>query len=108
VATIEILYIALTEISHKQGACALRVGRDQKVYMICHQAICMHLTIVFFGELAQVREVHQVIAVLLEACHPIVSALDDMRGYARKNEPRWSRHNRNNGLRGARLTDLRL
>src|SRR5688500_1717419 len=98
VAAIEVLHVALAEISHEEGARALRSRRNQKVYMVRHEAVRMHPAIVFLGELAQMRQVHQVIAVLLEAGQPIVAPLNDMDGYARENQPRWPGHSRNNGL----------
>jgi hypothetical protein len=70
--------------------------------MVGHQTVRVHCAFVLFGQLAQVRQIDQVITVLSEARRAVVSALDDVDGYAGKYQPRWPGHSRQTGVRRRR------
>jgi hypothetical protein len=73
--------------------------------MIRHEAIRVNRAVVPFRQLAEVREVHEVIAVVLETVNPVVAALNDVNRDTGQEKPRGPGHSRNNAGSGARLTD---
>jgi hypothetical protein len=77
-AAVEILDIALPEVPHQAGTCAAGARRHEQVNMIRHQTVCVDRAIVLFRQLAQVGQVDEVIAVLLEARDAVISALNNV------------------------------
>ncbi len=76
------------------------------MYVIRHQAIGMHGTIVLPRKLLQMEQVQDVIALAKEALVPIVPALNNMHGDTRQNEPRLSGHCKKTWTPSARLTEI--
>jgi hypothetical protein len=90
--SIEVLHITLAEVAHQTGA---RIGRGrshEEMDMVCHQAVRVHRAVVSFRQLAQVREVDEIVVVTAEASSSVVAALDDMDGYAGQDQSQGSRH----------------
>ena len=73
--------------------------------MIRHEAIRVNGAVVPFRQLAEVRQIHEVIAVVLEAVNPVVAALNDVNCDTGQEKSRRPGHSRNNARSGARLTD---
>jgi hypothetical protein len=62
------------------------------VDVVSHQTIGVHLAIKLLGELFEMQQVEQVVAICAEARRTVVPALDDVSGDLGKNQPRLSRH----------------
>jgi hypothetical protein len=60
--------------------------------VIGHQAVRMDGAPMLARELAQVRQVHQVIRFVAKAGHAVIAALDNVNGNAGQDEPEWSGH----------------
>jgi hypothetical protein len=91
-AAIEVLDIALAEVAHQTGASCGFMRSDQQVHMVRHQAVRMYAAIVFLGQLPQMSQVHKVVAVLPEAGHAVVAALNDMDGHTGQDQPQGPGH----------------
>src|SRR5262249_54506472 len=92
VSAIEILNVTLPKIAHqgRAGICSLR-GEEQ-VHVVRHQTVRMHRTFMLFGQLAQMRQVHEVIVVLLEASDAVIATLNHVDCNTWNYEPQWPRH----------------
>jgi hypothetical protein len=93
------LNVTLTEFPHQGRAVPRGTRREQQVDVIGHQAICVHRTREFLGQLAQVKEIQQAIAVRDKASGSIVAALDEVNSYMGKHQARLSWHKRKTVLR---------
>jgi hypothetical protein len=95
VLSIEVLHVTLAEVAHQPGACfGPRRGQEQ-MHVVCHEAVCVHRTVVLIGQLAQVRQVNKVITVATKAGIAVVTALNDMHGHSGQDQTQRSRHGRN-------------
>jgi hypothetical protein len=62
------------------------------MHMIGHEAVGMHSNVVPRRDLAQVRQVAQVVVVSNEASTSIVSTLNDVESYSGQDQSRLARH----------------
>jgi hypothetical protein len=107
-APIEVLDVALPQVAHEPRARIHRLRSEQQMDVVRHQAVGMDGAVVPLGQLPQMRQIHQVVVIVPEASNSIVAALDNMDGNARKDEPQWPRHARDNESSHAALTEIGL
>src|SRR6185436_146552 len=87
ISPVEILHIALSKVPHELGASRLRLRSNKQMHVIRHQAVGVNGTTGPHGEVAELGQVSQVVAVLPEASCTVVAALNDVDGHARKGQP---------------------
>jgi hypothetical protein len=94
VLPIEVLHVTLAEIAHQSSARAVCRRSQQEVDVVCHQAVRMHCAVVLFGQLAQVRQVNEVVSVTSKTGRAVVAALNDVNRYTGQDQAQRSRHGR--------------
>jgi hypothetical protein len=104
VGSIEVLHVALTEISHQGRAGQRRGWRHQKMNMVCHQAVCVNTAIERLGQHAELMQVYAVVDVVPEAIAAVIAALDDMQRHIRKDQSRLTSHSAKTNRRVRPLT----
>jgi hypothetical protein len=105
---VEVLDIALAKVTHESHARFGRWRREQKVDMVAHQAVRMDLAVEICGQLLEVQEVEQVVAVCSKAGSAIVAALDDMNSDSGKDKASLPGHSSQTAERFRWLTEIGL
>src|SRR6185436_17179588 len=89
---VDSLDVALVEVFHDACAGLGSVRSKQQVYVICHQAICMHRACESGGKKRQVTHVVRVIGFTEETRTAIDPALNDMHRTINDNRSSGTRH----------------
>jgi len=76
--------------------------------MVGHQAIGMHFAPELERELAQMKQVEEIVTVASEASGSIVAALNDVNGYVGQYQPGLSGHSGKTARRLVGLTEIGL
>jgi hypothetical protein len=89
---IEVADIAPAKVTHEIAAAVGRLWRHQQMDMVSHQAVRVKVAVIFAGQMAQVTQVGEVVAVLSEARVTIVAPLNHVQRNAGNMESRVSGH----------------
>lgn len=87
------------ELHHLCAALGI-VWRDENVHMVRHQAIRMYRTTKARGELTQVVEIREVVALLEKTVSLVMATLNDVQAHIGYYDARRSGHNAQNGSSG--------
>jgi hypothetical protein len=75
---IDVLHVVLPQALHQHGTTFVRLGGNQEMHVIRHQAVGMHCATGLRGKLIQEAQIGEMIRLREEAPSSVISALRDM------------------------------
>jgi hypothetical protein len=82
----------LSDAFHQRAAAVQRVGRQQQMNVICHQAVRMQRAACLSQEAAQVKEIKAAVVFVVKAALPVISPLNHVHRNAGQHDASAARH----------------